>query len=121
MDIVRDDYDRTAFVRLMRGSAADFEWRLHAYCLMTNHFHFVVEAVTIQLSAGMQVLNWSLARRFNERYERFGHLFESRFRARLVERDEHLRNACEYVRNNPVAVGLVERADDWPWSGGLYA
>jgi len=121
MDIVRDDYDRHAFIRLMRGCTADFEWRMHAYCLMTNHFHFVVEAVTTQLSAGMQVLNWSLARRFNERYDRVGHLFESRFRTRLVGSDLYLQNACEYVWNNPVAVGLVARPDDWPWSGGLYA
>ena len=84
MAIMRDEIDGDAFVHLLRRAATRFGWALHAYCLMTNHFHLVVEGETDRLSAGMQALNWTFARRFNARYCRTGHVFEGRFRTRSV-------------------------------------
>lgn len=119
MAIMRDELDGDAFVHLLRRAATRFGWALHAYCLMTNHFHLVVEGETDRLSAGMQALNWTFARRFNARYCRTGHVFEGRFRTRSVLDDPALGRVCAYVWNNPVAVGLVATPDEWRWSGSI--
>ena len=114
-----DDLDRVAFTHLLRTTAQKFQWMCHAYCLMTNHYHLVVETRTNLLSAGMQRLNGNYAQRFNDRVERTGHVFESRFSSRLVDRDSHFANTCRYVLNNPVRAGICAQAEEWPWSGSL--
>jgi putative transposase len=116
--IFLDDLDRSAFIHRLRRTVTKFEWRCHAYCLMTNHYHLVVETTIARLSAGMQRLNGNHAQQFNARQTRTGHVFESRFSSRLVDRESHLQDACEYVLENPVRAGLCRRAEDWPWSGG---
>jgi REP-associated tyrosine transposase len=114
--IFLDDLDRVAFMHLLRRTVRKFNWDCHAYCLMTNHYHLVVETRTPLLSAGMHRLNGIYAQQFNDRLERAGHLFESRFSSRLVGREAHLANACRYVLDNPVRAGICTRAEDWPWS-----
>lgn len=111
----RDDFG--VFVCLLRDAVGRFEWLVHAWCLMPNHYHLVVETVQPLLSNGMQRLNGRYAQGFNHRYGRVGHLFQGRFGAYLVEQDEHLEAACAYVLDNPRRAGLVERADRWPWRG----
>ena len=68
------------------------------------------------LSAGMRRLNGLHAQRFNRRYDRVGHLFQGRFDSRVIESDEYLYDACEYVAQNPVAAGICDAPEDWPWS-----
>jgi putative transposase len=116
--IFLDDLDRVAFMHRLRITAAKFEWRCHAYCLMTNHYHLVIETKIARLSAGMHRLNGHYAQQFNTRQERSGHVFEGRFSSRVVEREEHLENTCQYVLENPVRAGMCKRAEYWPWSGG---
>jgi putative transposase len=118
--IFRDDFDRAAFCELLTRTSGRFEWRCDAYCLMTTHFHLVIAARRTSLSAGMHWLSGVHAQRFNRRHERRGHLFENRFSVRVVRDEEHWREACRYVFDNPVKAGLCERATEWPWSGGLF-
>jgi len=66
----------------------------------------------------MHRINGIYAQQFNHRYEHAGHLFEGRYSSRVIESDDHLGEACQYVWNNPVRAGLCERSGDWPWSGG---
>lgn len=101
----------------LREVIRKFEWGLYAYCLMPNHYHLIVETSIERLSLGLHRLNGDLARSFNDRHKRWGHLFGERFAAFAIRDEEHLRNACEYVLNNPVRAGLCEQAEDWPWSG----
>ena len=115
--IFADDDDRAAFVRLLRSVGARWGWVGHAYCLMGNHYHVIVETALERLSAGCHRLNGTHAQRFNERHGRVGHLFQSRFHARVLRDDEHLARACAYLWNNPVRASLCGIADDWPWSG----
>ncbi len=115
--IFHDRADFRLFVCLLRRGAERFAWRLHAWCLMPNHFHLVLEAPRERLSGGMHRLNGRYACAFNDRYGRVGHLFQNRFGAWLIESDQHLTAACEYVLDNPRRAGLVERAEQWPWRG----
>ena len=87
-----------------------------AYCLLTNHFHLVLETSVQGLSAGMHQLNGTYARKFNERHGFDGHLFDGRFRAWFVDSEEYLFELLHYVALNPVRAGLCEHPSAWPWS-----
>ena len=115
--IFHDRGDFGSFVCLLRGAVARFPWSVHAWCLMPNHYHLVVETLQTGLSDGMRWLNGRYAQGFNHRYDRVGHLFQGRYGARLVEEDEHLADVCAYVLDNPRRADIVERADQWPWRG----
>jgi REP element-mobilizing transposase RayT len=118
--IFRDDFDRAAFREQLIRTGQRYALRYDAWCLMTTHFHLVAAASRPALSAAMHRLNGLYAQRFNLRYERRGHLFENRFSAWVLDTEEHWENACRYVLNNPVEAGLCARAEQWPWSGGLF-
>jgi len=111
-----EDLDRLDFLQLLRSTVDLFEWRCHAYCLMSTHYHLVLEASRAQLSAGMRRLNGDYARRFNRRHGRRGHLFEERFSSFVLRDERHLEAAVEYVLSNPVRAGLCAHARDWQWS-----
>lgn len=116
--IFLDDDDRCAFLDLLAEVVARHRWQLHAYCLMGNHVHLVIETTPAELSRGMHRLLFRYAQRFNARYDRKGHLFAGRFGARVVRTLRYLANACIYVIWNPVRVGLCVAPHAWPWSGG---
>lgn len=115
-----DDDDRRRFLRYLASVVEDYHWHMHTLCLMTNHYHLVVETEQRLLSLGMQRLNGRYAEDFNAKFKRTGHLWGDRFWARFVEDEEHLASVCEYVVNNPVRAGLVAHARDWPWSASRY-
>jgi REP element-mobilizing transposase RayT len=110
--------DRHVFLALLNRAARDLCWSIHGWCLMTNHFHLIVEIPSESLSAGMHRLNGTYAQWFNERHERTGHVFERRFSAKRIEGDRQLYNTAEYVLNNPVEAGLCASPWDWRWMGG---
>jgi putative transposase len=114
--LFRDDVDRRRFVELLESCAKTYLWECHAYCLMTTHYHLVLEVPRTELSAGIQYLNGRHAQRFNRRHERYGALFAERFTARVIESEEYLFEACAYVVLNPVKAGLCDLAEEWPWS-----
>ena len=87
-----------------------------ALCLMTTHYHLVLETTRENLSDGIQHLSGTHALRFNKRHRRTGHLFGARFGSRVIEGEDYLAAAIDYVWHNPVRAGLVERPEDWPWS-----
>ena len=118
--IYRDDLDRLSFLALLELAVRVYGWDVYAFCLMTNHYHLVLEADVPPLSAGMQHLNGEHAAAFNQRYARTGHLFGDRFSTYVIDSDEYLAAACGYVVNNPVRAGLCEHARDWPWSASRY-
>jgi putative transposase len=118
-DIVVDDRDREAFVTLLARTAARFGFHVHAWCLMTNHYHLVIETPSGELSPAVQYLNSAHARRFNQRHDRTGHLFRARFRATVLQDDRHLEAACAYVLLNPVRAGLTTCPEEWRWAGAV--
>ncbi|HEV7133603.1 MAG TPA: transposase [Gaiellaceae bacterium] len=111
-----DEFDYVGWLRIFEQTVHRFKWRCHAYCLMPNHFHLLIELVEPTLALGMRHLNGSYAQRINLRNERTGHLFEGPYRPTLVERDEHFLETCRYIVLNPVRAHLCADAADWPWS-----
>jgi putative transposase len=111
-----DNRDRERFLELLARVTSDLAWTVDAYCLMTNHYHLVVETPTSRLSKGMQRLNASYAQWFNRRHDLVGHLFRHRFYAGLVTRDSHLLELLRYLALNPVHAGLCAKPEEWPWS-----
>jgi REP element-mobilizing transposase RayT len=114
--IYRDDQDRSVWLAFLGDACSRFNWRCHAYCVMTNHYHLLVETPDANLVNGMQQLNGTYTQHSNRRHELVGELFEGPFKAVLVERDTYLLELARYVVLNPVRAGLVARASDWPWS-----
>src|SRR5687767_12696510 len=110
--IYLDAEDRRSFLSLFGSTARRHAWNLYAFCLMTNHYHVVLEATRGDLSEGVQQLNGVYAQLFNRRYERWGHLFGARFASEVIASEGHLYAASRYVLANPVRVGLCERAED---------
>jgi putative transposase len=121
--VFRDDEDCRSFLGLFTSAVRRYRWEVYALCLMTTHYHAVLESTRVRLSRGMQWLNGIYAQDFNKRYERHGHLFGGRFGCRTIEDEDYLRVACEYVLQNPVRAQLCHNASDWPWSAarpGLF-
>jgi putative transposase len=118
--VYRDDADRREFVALLRECGERHHWTCHAYCLLSTHYHLVLETRRAELSAGMHNLNSRHAQRFNRRHRRYGALFAERFTARAIESEEYLYDACAYVLLNPVKAGLCDRSDEWPWSFSTF-
>ena len=115
--IVGDDADRAFWVGLLESVVTGFEWICHTYCLLTNHFHLLVETPEANISAGMQCLNGEHAQWFNWRYRLRGHLFQARFWSETVDDDAYLVEVARDVALNPVRAGLVAHPEDWRWSG----
>lgn len=112
--------DRTALLGLLFKCGRRFELEIHAACVMTTHYHAVVEARQSALSRGLQWLHSRYACAFNKRQGRFGHVFAERFQTRVLAGEDRLYETCAYVVLNPVKAGLCERVEDWPWSFSRY-
>ena len=114
--IYQDDVDRGHFLSLQTRAGHRHGWRCIAYCLLTNHFHLLIETPRPTLAAGMHQLNSGYAHYFNERHGLTGHVFERRFDSRLVDSEEHMHEALSYIALNPVKAGLCDHPWEWPWS-----
>jgi putative transposase len=110
------DTDHLRFLARLETVCTKAVWTVHAYCLMPNHYHLVLEIDAPTLSSGLQQLNGSYAQAFNRRHGLSGHLFQGRFHSAPVETDSHLLELARYVPLNPVRARLCDDPADWPWS-----
>jgi REP-associated tyrosine transposase len=115
-NVFSDDGDREAFLRILARVNDRYHWICHAYCLMDNHYHLLIETPEGNLSLGMRQLNGVYTQAFNKRYNRTGHLFQGRYKAILIQKDSHLLEVCRYVVLNPLRARRVENPRDWKWS-----
>ena len=114
--IFYSDRDRERFLQYLAISAERFSIIIHAYCLMTNHYHLLVETPEPNLSAAIQWLNVSYATYLNKKRRRSGHLFQGRFKSILVHADEWLKYLSRYIHLNPVRSRIVKKPGDYLWS-----
>jgi len=119
--IFRDDSDRVLFLEALGQACAKTDWQVHAYCLMSNHFHLVLETPTANLVAGMKWFLGTYTSRFNRKHKLFGHLFSGRYKSLLVDGSGsgYLRTVCDYVHLNPARAKLLGkegRLRDYRWS-----
>jgi putative transposase len=114
--IVEDDVDRVAWVGLLGRVCQRFRWRLHAWVLMGNHYHLLLETPDARLSEGMRQLNGVWSQHFNRRHGRVGQVFQGRFKAIFVERESDLLELARYVVLNPVRAHMVTDVADYAWS-----
>lgn len=114
--IYADEVDRREWLRVLEEVCQRFNWVIHAYCQMTNHYHMVVETPDGNLSRGMRQLNGLYTQRFNRRHGLVGHLFQGRYKAIVVQKEGYLKELARYVVLNPVRAGIVDEPGAWPWS-----
>ncbi len=115
-NIYYDDEDRALFLDVLQRVNEKYNWLCHAYCLMDNHYHLVIETPEGNLSKGMRQLNGLYTQRINRRHNRVGHVFQGRFKAIVIQKESHLLETCRYVVLNPVRAGAATRPDEWRWS-----
>ncbi|MDD5747640.1 MAG: transposase [Actinomycetota bacterium] len=115
-DIFLDNKDFLDFLYILCSVVKRYNWILHAYCLMSNHYHLLVETPEGNLSIGMRQLNGTFTQQFNRRHKRVGHLFQGRYKAILVDKDSYLLELCRYIVLNPVRAGIVRSPKYWQWS-----
>ena len=115
-DIYLSDEDRVAWLATLGQVCARFNWVCHAYCQMTDHYHIVIETPDANLSQGMRQLNGVYTQLFNRTHSRAGPIFQGRFKAILVDKENYLLDLARYVVLNPLRVKMVRQLERWPWS-----
>ena len=120
-NIFRDDHDRQCFLSTLAEACTKTEWQVHAWCLMRNHFHLVIETPQANLVAGMKWLLGVYTKRFNIRHKVCGHVFAGRYKGLHVDGSGsgYLRTVCDYVHLNPVRAKLIGTAtplEGFAWS-----
>lgn len=111
-----DDLDRSVWLRLFVTTVARYRWRCLAVCLLSTHWHVILDVPDGSLAAGMHRLVGGYSKRFNARHGRTGYLVRDRYWSRRKETSAEVLEAFRYVAMNPVAAGLVDKPEDWRWS-----
>jgi REP-associated tyrosine transposase len=114
--IFPEEEDRTAFLDVLCRVNERYHWLCHAYCLMNNHYHLMIETPEGNLSSGMRQLNGVYTQYFNRRRQSVGHLLQGRYKAILVQKESHFLEVSRYVVLNPVRAHLVRDPAEWTWS-----
>lgn len=114
--IFHDDDDRTRFLAILADVCLKTQTRVLAYCLMSNHFHLLLEIALTSLETVMRRVLCRYSRTTNRKYKRFGHVFQARYKAKVCRGDRYYQRLLPYLHKNPVEAGMVEKAVDWPWS-----
>jgi len=110
------DEDRKKFLKILGKTVSRYNWICHAYCLMDNHYHLLIETPDANLSLGMRQLNGMYTQFSNRSHNKVGHIFQGRFKSILVERNYHLLALCRYIVCNPVKAGMCDSPEKWIWS-----
>ena len=104
------------FIEVLGEACEAYNFLIHSWCQMTNHYHLLIETPDGNLSKGMRHINGVYTQRFNKKQHRAGNVFQGRFKAILVERETYLLELARYIVLNPVRAKMVESAECWPWS-----
>ncbi len=118
--IFKSTRDREKLFEYFAKAVERYKLKIHTYCLMTNHYHLLIETPVPNLSKAIKWINGSYAMYFNRKRELSGHLFQGRYKALLIDADEYLKHLSRYIHLNPVRAAMVESPKDYPWSSYPY-
>ena len=113
------DADQNAFIKVLQEAAELWNIRIAAFCLMSNHYHLLIQTPDGNLSRGMRHINGVYTQRFNRRHKKEGQLFRGRYKAVLVEADSHLLEVMRYIHRNPLRVGMIKSLEEYRWNSHL--
>lgn len=119
-DIYKSNRDREKFLNYLESATKRYDAVIHAYCLMDNHYHLLLERPSGNLSRIMAYINSAYTSYFNIKRKRFGHLFQGRYKAILIEADEYAKELSRYIHLNPVRAKLAETPEQYEWSSYCY-
>lgn len=115
-NIFHEDSDYRNFLDYLQNVTEIYNSFIHLYCLMTNHIHLVIEVTDIPISKVMQSISTKYAKQHNKRYKKIGHVFQGRFKSKLIYDDQYLLELCYYIHMNPVKAGICQAPNDYEWS-----
>jgi REP element-mobilizing transposase RayT len=115
-EIFKSETDREKFLSYLESAVKRYGAVIHVWCLMSNHYHLLVETPSGNLSRIMQHINGAYTNYFNTKRKRSGHLFQGRYKGILVEADEYALELSRYIHLNPVRIGIVKDPSDYKWS-----
>ncbi|MBI4657161.1 MAG: transposase [Elusimicrobia bacterium] len=115
-EIFIDERDKTQYIDILKYKIEKFQLKIYGYVLMPNHIHLFLETQLPNISEAMHRLNLDYTLYFNKRHKRSGHLFGSRFKSRLIQKDKYFLALLRYIHLNPVKAGLVNKPEDYQWS-----
>lgn len=110
------DHDRYNFLRNLKACIELHNLICHAYCLMDNHYHLLIETPDGNLSKGMRDINGNYTQAFNATNRRVGHVLQGRYKAFVIEKEHYLLEVSRYIVNNPVKAKMVDQAHEYRWS-----
>jgi REP element-mobilizing transposase RayT len=114
--IYLEEKDFERFLSVLTHVCERYNWVIHAYCLMTNHYHLLIETPDANLSKGMRQLNGVYTQSFNAYHNRVGHVFQGRYKAILVDKEAYLMELNRYIILNPIRANMVDSPEEWAWS-----
>ncbi|QKF82388.1 transposase [Halarcobacter ebronensis] len=114
----KDDFEY--FIDLLSRGCKNFNIKLHNYCIMSNHYHLLIELIEENLSKFMRYLNATYAIYFNKKYKRVGHLWQGRFKSWYVTNEAYLYILMRYIEQNPIKAKMVEKIEYYPYSSSFY-
>ena len=115
-DIFRDPQDYRVYLKILREAKEELDFEICSYCLMTNHVHLVIETNEISISDIMKKVNMHYSIYFNRKYDLVGHLFQGRYKAQIIEKDNYILEVSRYIHLNPIRANMVENPQDYKWS-----
>ena len=116
LEIFQDEFDYQVFLEILKKESEQKKCNIHAYCLMTNHFHLLAESQNVEIGKFMKSLAGKYAMYYNHRHSYKGHVFEDRYKSCLVETDEYFLQTSRYIHLNPVKAKMTEHPEDYKWS-----
>lgn len=116
LEIFRDNTDRRKFLYWLEDAVNLHNLICHAYCLMGNHYHLLIETPDANLAKAMRDINGHYTQWFNARHKRAGHLFQGRYKSFVIEKEAYLLEVARYIVINPVRANLVLHPREWQWS-----
>ena len=116
LEIFQDEFDYQVFLEILKKESEQKKCNIHAYCLMTNHFHLLAESQNVEIGKFMKSLAGKYAMYYNHRHSYKGHVFEDRYKSCLVETDAYFLQTSRYIHLNPVKAKMTEHPEDYKWS-----